>query len=471
MLSFFRVNARYQTVSLIVFFLLLRLPFFIGGAPLLIPELSWMLVGEQMGHGFMLYKDIWDNISPLSGLTYWLLDTLFGRTQWAFQFGAMAVSLIQILYFNQLIRSREVFNKRTFVPGALYAIFLNISFDLGTLSPMLMANTFLLFAFGTVVKMLIKKELSVQVFEMGLYIGIAALFYLPASLFMIWGFLVLLFYTGSNIRFHLLGLFGSLFPLLLVVLFFYMNDSIESLNRNLLTSVFQVKQYNLNDFLSLFATLSLPLLFGVLGFMRISTSMGFVNYQTRVQQVLALWFLVALGTIPLMQYLAPMQFIIFIPPTVFFATYYFESFKKKYFIAELQFTFMATAIVLLQYQGMRGIIPNLAVGRLENLQTELAALPAEINNKRILVLGFHEGEYLNNFTATPYLNWDLARPFLKDLNNYENVIQAYDNFRKDPPDYVIDKEGVMPNLLERVPALKKKYHLSAWKGIYERSAN
>jgi hypothetical protein len=279
LLSFFRVNAAYQMISLVVFFLLLRLPFFFGGIPLLIPELSWMLVGEQMNHGFMLYRDIWDNVSPFSGLTYWLIDSLFGRAQWAYQLAAAALGIIQILYFNYVIYSREVFPERTFIPGALYAIFLNISFDLGTLSPMLMANTFLLFAFGLIVKILVRREATNQVFEMGLYIGIATLFYLPATLFMVWAFLALLFYTGATIRHHLLGLFGSLFPLLMVLLYFYMNDGIESLNRNLLTSVFQVKQYNLTDFSSLLASLLLPLGFGVLGFTRIFTTLRFVNYQ------------------------------------------------------------------------------------------------------------------------------------------------------------------------------------------------
>ena len=277
MLSFFRVNARYQTISLVVFFLLLRLPFFLGGAPLLIPELSWMLVGEQMGRGFMLYRDVWDNVSPFSGLTYWLIDSLFVSTQWVYQLAAMGVSLVQILYFNYVIQSRDVFPERTFLPGALYALFLNISFDMGTLSPMLLATTFLLFAFGSIVKMLVRREVTTQVFELGLYIGIATLFYLPASLFMIWAFLALLFYTGSTFRHHLLGLFGSIFPLLMVVLFFYLNNGMESLNRNLLTSVFQVKQYNLNEFSSLLASLLLPLGFGIMGFMRIFTTLRFVN--------------------------------------------------------------------------------------------------------------------------------------------------------------------------------------------------
>ncbi|WP_025763860.1 hypothetical protein [Dyadobacter tibetensis] len=470
MLSFFRVNARYQSVSLVVFFLLLRLPLLLGDAPLLVPELSWMLVGEQMGHGFMLYRDVWDNISPLSGMVYWLIDTLFGRGQWAYQLAALLISIIQLLYFNYLIRSKDILTVRSFIPGAVYAIFLNISFDLGTLSPMLMANTFLLFAFGTLVQILLRREVNVQVFEVGLYIGIATLFYLPACVFMIWGFLVFLFYTGANFRHHLLGFFGGAFPLLMVVLYFYMTDSLEALNRNLLTSVFQVKQYNLNDFFTLFASIFLPFLFGILGFLRISTSMRFVNFQTRVQQSFALWFLTALATVPLMQYLAPMQFVIFIPPLAFFASYYFQSFKKRNYVDELLFMSMGAVIVLIQLQGMLGVIPGLSLGRLENLQTKEAILPAEIQRQKILVLGPHEGEYLKNYSATPYLNWDLASPYLSNLDDFENVIQVYDHFQKDPPDYVIDKSGIMPKLLERVPALKEQFQLSAWKGIYKKDS-
>jgi hypothetical protein len=468
LLSFFRVNARYQAISLVIFFLLMRLPFFWGGIPLLIPELSWMLVGEQMSRGFMLYRDVWDNVSPFSALTYWVIDSLFGRAQWAYQSAAMVVALIQILYFNFVIYSRDVFPERNYIPGALYALFLNISFDLGTLSPMLMATTFLLFAFGAIVKILVRREVTTQVFEMGLYIGIATLFYLPASLFMAWAFMALLFYTGSTIRHHLLGAFGSVFPLLMVVLFFYLNNGIESLNRNLLTSVFQVKQYVLNDFAALIASVLLPLGFGIMGYMRIFTTLRFVNYQTRIQQVMALWFIVGVFTIPLMEYLAPMQFVIFIPPVSFFATHYFQSFKKKSWSDELQFMLMGATILFIQYQGLRGILPGISMGRLENLRAKSAALPPVIKGKRVLVLGYNAGEYRENFSATPYLNWDLASYDLLHLDNYDSVIHVYDNFKKDPPDYVIDKAKIMPTLLSRVPALQKQYEPSPWKGIYQR---
>jgi hypothetical protein len=108
------------------------------------------------------------------------------------------------------------------------------------------------------------------------------------------------------------------------------------------------------------------------------------------------------------------------------------------------------------------------MGKLENLRSKTASLPAEIRNKRILVLGQHAGEYTENFSATPYLNWDLSSYDLRNLDHFDSVIHVYDNFRKDPPDYVIDKVNLMPKLLSRVPALQSQYKLSQWKGIYQK---
>jgi len=467
LLSFFRVNATYLNLSLVLFFLLLRLPLLWSGVPLLIPELSWMLVGEQMNRGFMLYRDVWDNVSPLSGMVYWAIDRLFGRSQLAYQVAAGAVSVFQIIYFNYVLRSREVLPERSYVPGAIYALLLNISFDFSTLSPMLMAATFLLLALGAAIKMFERRQVTNEIFEFGLYIGLATLFYLPAALFMGWAFVSLLFYTGATLRQHVLGFFGAIFPLAMVTLYFYLNDSVASLNRNLLTSVFTVKQYALNDFSSLVISLAVPLAIATLGFMRLLTSSRLVNYQSRIQQMMAMWVITAALMVPLMEYLAPMQFVIFLPAIAYFTAYYFQSFRRLW-IAELLFLGFVGAIAFIQYQGIMNLVPGLAVGQLDNLRAKAALLPEAITQKKILVIGDDGGEYLNNYTATPYLNWSLSRYDLENLDNFDSVIHIYDNFRQDPPDYIIDKHNVMPKLFDRVPALRKRYKPSPWKGIYEK---
>jgi hypothetical protein len=73
------------------------------------------------------------------------------------------------------------------------------------------------------------------------------------------------------------------------------------------------------------------------------------------------------------------------------------------------------------------------------------------------VLGDGMSEYLNNYPATPYLNWNLATYDLENLDRYENVINILKNFEQDPPEYIIDRRNIVPKLFQRIPALSRRY--------------
>ncbi len=468
MLSFFRVNAPYQYISLLLVLVLIRLPLLAKPLPLLIPELNWMLVGEQMRQGYMLYHDIWDSVSPLSALTYWALDTLFGRSHTAFQVTATIVSLFQIMYFNYVMSAREVFPERSFWPGLLYALFLNLSFDCTTLSPVLMATTFLLLAFGTLIRQLERRGATDEVFEAGFYIGIAALFYLPSALFILWLSVALLAFTGATFRQHSLSLFGFFFPVFLLLLYYYFNNSLDDLNRNLLASVFRVRQYGLSDFRALFVSLLVPITLAVLGFLRlVNPRTRYVNFQQRCQQIMLFWAITAVVTIVLMPFLAPMLFLSFVPPMAFFAVIFFQN-ARKMWLAELSFTVVLGLMLLVFYQGAMGVLPGVEVGRLSSLWVKPSLLPGNIQGRKLLIIGEDLSAYLHNRPATPYLNWDLAKYDLKNLDNYESVISVYDHFRLDLPDYIIDREDIVTKLFQRVPALATHYQKTQTAGVFKR---
>ena len=464
MLSFFKVNAVYQIFSLLILLILMRLPMYLAGIPELIPELQWMLVGEQVNKGFVMYSQIWDNTAPLSVLVYAGLDGLFGRSQSVFQFAALAVVAFQAIYFNVMINNRDILSKRNYVPGLFYLLFLNISFDCSTLSPVLMATTFVLLSLGTLVKQISRLQATDEVFEIGFLIGIAFLFYPPAFIFIFWAIASLVFFSGATIRQYSLAIFGFLFPILLTALYFYLDGTYEAFVRNFLSSVFQIRQYNLNDFKSLFATLILPFGFGILGFLRLVNAFGFNNFQIRCQQVMMLWAIAGILSIALMPFLAPMQFIIFVPAIAFFTINFFNGMKKQW-LAELIFLGLFGAILLIQYQAVYAS-DNSSFVQLKNLKLK-ENKDIKIKNKRVLVLGDGMEEYKNNYAATPYLNWNLAKYELENLDNYDNVISILRNFEQDSPDIIIDKVNLAPKLFKRIPALERRYKLVE-KGIYKR---
>lgn len=461
MLSFFRVNALYQIFSLLILLIVSRLPIFLNGSPELIPELQWMLVGEQINKGFVMYSDIWDNTAPLSAMVYAGIDSLVGRSPVAYQFLAFFVAAFQVIYFNVVINNRDIFPKRTYLPGLMYVIFLNISIDCATLSPVLMGTSFLLLAFGTIVKQVNRLEATDEVFEIGFLIGVATLFYPPACVFILWAIASLLFFSGATLRQHSLAIFGFLFPLFLTGLFFYLDGTYDDFFQIFISSVFQIRQYNLNDFRTLITTLFLPFTFAIFGFLRLVNATGFVNFQLRCQQVMMLWGLTGFLSIGLMPFLAPMQFIIFVPALSFFATNFFSSFKKTW-MAEMLFLGSLSVMIFFYFQGANDGDESFA--KLNNLKIKRnSAFP--FKSKKVLVLGNGMEEYLDNYAATPYLNWNLAKYELENLDNYENVISILRNFEKDTPEVIIDKANLVPKLFKRIPALARRYHADG-KGVY-----
>jgi len=468
LLSFFRVNTAAQIVSLLFLLLLIRLPMFLNAPPLLIPELNWMLVGEQIHQGYQLYRDIWDSLSPLSALVYWLMDVAFGRSQLAFHVAGTVLAFGQAMYFNYVMNVRDVYPDRNYIPGLLYILFLNMSFDCSTLSPVLMSTTFILLAFGTLIKQMERRGATDEVFEIGFYLSLATLFYLPSALFIIWAVLSLLLYTGASFRQHSLSVFGFVFPILLTVLYYYLNDALDDFNRNLLSSVFRVRQYALTDFQSLLASLFLPMAMGVLGFLTLfRQTTRYVNFQQRCQQIMMLWAVTAILSVVLMPFLAPMMFITFVPALAFFAAIYFQSFRKIW-MAELLFLGVFAGILIMLMQGALNLIPKLDLGRLTSLQVKPSPINRQVQQQKILVIGEDISAYRNNQVATPYLNWDLAKYDLRNLDDYESVISVYDHFLRDPPRYIIDKENVVEKLFQRIPALAARYERTRLEGVYQR---
>jgi hypothetical protein len=467
MLSFFRSNAVFQLFVLLVLLVGVRLPVYLAGAPLLVPELQWMLLGEQLNKGLLLYADVWDSTAPLSALVYAGLNAVFGRSQVALQVTALLCSATQVVYFNELINRRGAFPERTWLPGLMYLVVLSTSVDCFTLSPALMATPFLLLALGTLLKQIDRTQASDEVFEIGFYLATALLFYPPAGLFVLWAVVSLLLYSGASFRQHSLLVFGFLFPLVLTGLFYYLDGHYADFSRIFVGSVVQIRQYNLNDFRSLLLAVVLPLTFAVLGFFRLLNYGRFTNFQTRVQQIMVFWAITSVLSVALMPFLAPMQFVHFVPCIAFFCVFFFTSFKRQA-VAELLFLAFFGGVLLIGYQAVVPVFGGAATGQLANLRLPPADLPAAIRGKRIIVLGDALSEYRDNVPATPYLNWSLARYDLERLDNYDNVINILRNFERDPPEYIIDRQNLVPKLFGRIPALERRYK-RVGEGIYQRN--
>lgn len=456
MLRFFKTNAYYQIFSLIFLLIIVWLPVFLYDIPLLIPELKWMLTGEQLANGNLLYVDVLDDIGPFAGLVYAQIHFFFGRSILTYHILAFVLTAIQVFYFTLLVHRKGLFKERNYVPGLVITLYFCLSFDFYTLSPALMGNMFILLAFGSFLNQIERYSESNEVFEIGVYLGVAFLFYPPLFIFFLWILIGLNLFTGARIRQQFLVVFGMFFPIAIVGIWYFIDGNLANFNQYFLLQVFEKRQFILNDFKGLISSFILPIIFGVLGFLMVLGSSKYSNFQTRAQQIILLWFLAAILSIALMPFLAPMQFIHFIVPMAYFTILYFVNIKKIW-LAEVVFLSLFLAVLFINYQAFIPKLANVGLSKLDKMRVKISKNNSEIKNKKIFVMGNDLSPYIFNKTATPYINWNLTKADFSNINNYDNVIQIIENFEKDTPEYIFDQENILEKVFERIPNLGMKY--------------
>ncbi len=467
MLTFFRLNTLFHILSLLILIVIIKLPFLGDKLPVLLPELEWMLVGEKIHDGSFLYKEIWTNVGPLSAFIYWAIDLSFGRSQFIYEFIAILVVYFQALYFTFVCNTRQTYLEKNFAPGLIYILLMSLSFDMSKLSPVLLSTTFLLFAFNKLIKQMERREgVSDEVFEVGLYIGIASLFHQPSMIFIVWSIASLVFFTNANIRQHFLAILGFGLPLFLSGLYFYFYDSLEEFKYNWFNGIFRIKQYSLEDFKSALIAVTVPSALAIVGFLRQTQVSRYNSYQQRTQQIMLIWGIAAVLALFLSPNVAPMQFIILVPFFAFFITGFFFHVKGA-FLPELLFTVLFIFIIFVQYQGVTPFVGK-GFEQLADMRVKPREMPDLMKGQKMLVIGERIDEYKYGQSATCYLNWDLSKIDLENPDNYESIINIFDNFKKDPPTIIVDKQNVIPKIFLRIPALASDYKATPEKGIYQR---
>ena len=93
---------------------------------------------------------------------------------------AILLVLIQAFYFNYIVNKHELLGKVSYVPALVYALFMSVCKAYLMLHPLLFCNFFILIAVHKMLGTYRKDEAFGNIFDAGLYISIASLFYFPA---------------------------------------------------------------------------------------------------------------------------------------------------------------------------------------------------------------------------------------------------------------------------------------------------
>lgn len=140
--------------------------------------------------------------------------------------GAFLLMLIQAFMLNTMVQSVNLLGKPSWLPALLYVALMSSDPSMLSLNPVLCANFFLLLALGRALASYGDGEAMREVFNVGLLIALAGLFYYPALAFFFWLILVLATYFLLSIRGFIAATMGFLTPFFFMFTWYYLTDQL-----------------------------------------------------------------------------------------------------------------------------------------------------------------------------------------------------------------------------------------------------
>jgi hypothetical protein len=455
MLSLFRVNDPLRLILVALLLLLIRLPFLWEGAPMILPELKGMLIGEKLAQGATMYSEIWDNTGILAAAVYWFLHELFGKALWAYHLLAMLLVFQQAILFNAILFKRGLLNEKNYVAAAVYVLVFATGFDMLTLTPELISLSLLLLLARNV--FYLNEEASDEaILKTGFYLGIVSLLHLPNILFL--GFVILgfLVFRTPTLRHYLLLFYGLGLAWGLVGLYYFWNNSWQALVSNyMLAYGFSTKL--LGNWQGLVVLLLLPTTITLVAVVGTLTSRRFINFQVNSQILMIIWLMTAAIAGFWGDGFALYKLVIGIPAIAFFITQMLLLIQRRIW-AEVIFIGLGVGLSLTAYVVL---YPNEQLTIRDTYSRLVVHTNEQLKGQKMLVLGDQLQIYGQASVATPYLNWALAQRHFNRLDHYDVVAAVYHNFTHDPPQVIIDPDGLAPQLFKKLPLLKARYRAVA----------
>lgn len=405
-------------------------------------EIKNYLIGQKLNQGFRLYKDIRDNTGPFATGFYQFLDFLSIPIT-SNPYIAFGVITLQAYIFHQTIRQFELMPKMGGMAFGIYLLLFHLTIEFRVPDPALIGLTFLLLAWKEIIQQQRTLLVNDRVFLVGIYLAAATLFF-PAYFWLLpWAIISLLFYSGISIRQILLVLIGYLIVLTITSIVFYFRGNLPYLWEVYRNSAFEFQLITEKEGLQVLLFYAPAIVFGVFGLYKVVGNPKIRAHAQKAQQTTLIWLFFSLIAITNFPAYHRINFVLLLPPFAYLGLNIFYL-LKKYWQKELLFLVLM-ASVFFTYRQDSG--------------TRQSTHKIPISGQKLLILGPEIEEYLDNEMVGPFVNWDLAKPLLSNLNSYKNVIIVQEYFVKDRPTYIYDSEGYFKKIEQHLPSITQEYVL------------
>ena len=453
MLRYFRLNDPYRLLGLLVLLIMASLPLLIDLPAVTLQELKGMVLGEVVGSK-KLYVEVIDRTAPMMAVTDGILDFLFGRSLIARHILALLVIFFQAAYFGILLINCKAYNESNYVPALIFGFLCFFSFDLLALTPELLASGLLLLALNNLFKEIeFRVDRDSIVLNLGVFLGIASLFVLSYTIFLVGSIFILILFARATLRKILLLSFGYGLVHAIVFLIYYWYERTDYLWANFYVANFQQASGSLVGMRSILFLSAVPLSYFVFSLFMLTRGARFTKYQSQLFQTIFFWQAIAIVQIWFAADRSPHSFITFVPSLAYFISHYLLLIRRK-FIAETMRWLLVAGLLTVNYLTRYQLIKKVDYTGLFPVPSKYEGL---ISQKKVMVLGDDLSIFHRNRLAGSFLDWDLSRRFFESPDYYENIIKVNRSLSNDPPDVIIDEAGLMDPFLDRMPLIQKKY--------------
>ena len=434
MLKFFSINDVFRLLFVFLILLCVRLPFILMNDEIMALELSHLIIGQKMNEGMLMYKSIVDFTAPFSALVYYFIYWSFGRSYVSLEMFSLCLVACQAVMFNYWLNRLELLSNKTYFPSVLFVVIGSCTMEFQTLSPMMMATSFLMIALFKTLEVIKKGDISVFTYQSGIYLGIAILFYSPMVFFVLPLLLSLLAFSNIKPRKYIIYIYGVLFPLLFIGVFFMWKHAFTVYLDSIFSYLFSISKSTSMSLRGGFISFSILLLLAIFGLRKGVFSLRYISFQKRAVTVCLFVIVGFLFHLVFAIKLSYSLFYVLVPITSYFLSILFDlnNVSRK---NELLFVFV------IFFMGLGGYVPLFY--RKPFMESLVIQAKSPLKGK-VLILGHNLSLYTKDgvIPSTGFVNWELSKKyFVHGLKTSRGKVYTF--IQRDTPRYIDDQEHVL----------------------------
>ena len=454
MFSIFKINDPYRLIALLLIAIGIKLPFLLGGCAT--PEMEyWLLLGEAVDNTTM-YMGVLDNLAPLSAGLYWLIAFVFGKSLLALHILGLLLLVLQAIIFNSLAIRNKVYEQNTYLPAFIFLIIGSIQYNLSVFSPAQLGMTFILLALSQLLAHVeFRAKRDEQIMSIGLLIGVGSLFYLPLFLILPIILVILVIFTNTLSRRYAILIISAFMPLSVALAYYWVmhGSTVYFVTHFIIPTINLGIEGSFAEAENIVVYIPLLLLF-IAGYLTMPKQRRLNNYQNRLAQLFFV-FSVLLVSIPLLTNTDGYSVaLLYLPVLAFISSHLFYLIRRPITDLAVSIVFVGVILFMAFQTEFQFTTWPIKSGNRPKVAPELSKL---ITEKKVWVLGEHKVLYTYGSIGTTFFDWQLSKPYLDNLNYYDNLVFIKQSLDRFEPDVILDYDLRWRKIVNHIPSLSDKY--------------